>query len=73
MTLNFGQVALGECSPGQVFKMPEQEIRERLDSVARDSQGLFDYKESSATQHVIMRGSATPEALLKRIYRGGKS
>jgi hypothetical protein len=68
-TLSFGQVSVGECSPGQVFKMPEQEIRERLDSIARDSQGLYVYQESAAMQQVVLKGNPSKEALLRKIYR----
>ena len=68
-TLSFGQVAVGESSPGQVFKLPEQEIRERLDSIGRDSQGLFAYQESTAMQQVLMKGAPSHDALLRKIYR----
>lgn len=68
-TLSFGQISVGECSPGQVFKMPEQEIRERLDSIGRDSQGLFAYQESASMQQVVLKGTPSPDVLLRKIYR----
>ena len=68
-TMSFSQIALGECSPGQVFKMPEQEIRERLDSIARDSNGLYSYQENSAIQQVVLKGNASPDVLLRKVYR----
>jgi hypothetical protein len=68
-TLSFGQIAVGECSPGQVFKMPEQEIRERLDLIGRDSQGLYDYQESTAMQQVVRKGIPSKDSLLRKIYR----
>ena len=68
-TLSFGQIAVGECSPGQVFKMPEQEIRERLDSIDRNSQGIYAYQESTSMRQVVLKGTPAKETLLRKIYR----
>jgi hypothetical protein len=68
-TLGFTQVAVGECSPGQVFKLPEQAIRERLESIERDSKGLFVYQDSSAVQQIRRKSPIAPEVLLRRIYQ----
>lgn len=47
-TLSFREIAVGRGGPGQVFKLPEDDLRERLDSVTRDSDGLFAFRESGA-------------------------
>ncbi|HEV2330617.1 MAG TPA: DUF4007 family protein [Verrucomicrobiae bacterium] len=39
-TLNFREVAVGVGSPGQVFKLPEHAVRERLESIEKASRGL---------------------------------
>ena len=51
-TLSFRQIATGHGSPGQVFKLPEEDLRERLDTIERDSGGRFVFRESAATPHV---------------------
>jgi Protein of unknown function (DUF4007) len=70
-TLSFSQVAVGECSPGQVFKLPEHFIRERLETLEHDSKGLFVYQESSALQQIQRKQQIAPEILLRRIYEHG--
>jgi hypothetical protein len=67
-TIPFRQVAVGEGSPGQVFKLPEQAMRERLESVERDSCGLFTYQESSALQQVVRQRQPNRQDLLERVY-----
>lgn len=68
-TLSFNQMAVGEGSPGQVFKLPEHAVRERLEIIDRDSSGVFAYQESAARQVVSRRNSPPSDVLLKRIYR----
>lgn len=67
-TLPFRQVAVGEGSPGQVFKLPEQALRERLESIERDSKGVFTYQETSALQQVIRQRQASEHHLLDNVY-----
>ena len=70
LTLSFRQIAVGEGGPGQVFKLPEQAIRDRLESIERDSKGVFSFQESAAHQQVIRQGKPNPQELLDRIYLG---
>jgi Protein of unknown function (DUF4007) len=51
-TLTFRDVAFASGSPGQIFKMPEWEIRERLEKLEEDSCGVYQYHESSAFQRI---------------------
>lgn len=67
-TLPFRQVAVGEGSPGQVFKLPEQGLRDRLEALEHDSKGLFTYQESSAIQQVVKHRQPNLSDLLDRVY-----
>ena len=55
-------------SPGQVFKIPEPDIRLRLTSIEEDSKGLFSYAESAALQQVV-RHETRQRNLLAAIYK----
>lgn len=68
-TLLLHNISVGKCSPGQVFKLPENAIRERLDVIEQESNGLFVYKESSALQQIIRKKSCKSESLIEGIYR----
>lgn len=52
-TLTFRDVSANLGSIGQVFKLGEPEIRERLEHLEHDSNGLFVYQESASIQRVI--------------------
>jgi Protein of unknown function (DUF4007) len=67
-TLPFREIAVGIGSPGQVFKLPEQAVRERLDAIRTDSRGALDYRESAALQQVVRLMDSTPESMLASIY-----
>lgn len=67
-TLTFRDVAVAEGSPGQVFKLPERDIRDRLERLKSDSGGVFDFQESAALQQVIQLGEPKPDRLLDSIY-----
>lgn len=66
-TISFRDVAVSHGSPGQIFKLPEWNLRERLESIEQESKGAFVYQESSAMQRITRRG-LTQEDLLARIY-----
>ena len=65
----FRDVAVGESSPGQVFKLPESAIRDRLETIERDSDGVFIFQESSALPMVVRGRKTTATDLLARIYK----
>ena len=69
-TLTFRHVAVAPCSPGQVFKLPEHAIRDRLESIERDSHGIYVYEESAAIQRIIRRKEVSQAILLEQIYDG---
>jgi hypothetical protein len=70
-TLSFREVAVGEGSPGQVFKLPEQAVRERLESIETVSDGTFVYQESAAIQQVIRHKQSPQREMLEKIYQPG--
>ena len=67
-TLSFRDVSVSEGSPGQMFKLPEGAIRERLERIKKDSKGIFDFQESSALQQIVRLKAASHEQLLENIY-----
>jgi hypothetical protein len=71
-TLSFRDVAVGESSPGQVFKLPESAVRSRLETIERDSAGAFIYQESSALPQIVRHHKPSPLALLARVYQKSK-
>ena len=61
-------VANGHGSPGQVFKIPEQDIRSRLIGIDEASNGAFEFEESAAIPRVARReGVESPS--LQDVYR----
>ncbi len=73
-SLTFRHVAIEPGSPGQLLKLPEADLRDRLESIGADSGGLFAYQESAALAQVTrsegtdVTASALFENLLHRIY-----
>lgn len=68
-TLSFREVAVGEGSPGQVFKLPEKDIRERLEMIHKHSHSAFVYQESAAIQQVVRQTPRSSRDLLNHIYQ----
>lgn len=52
-TLTFRDLSIAYGSPGQIFKLPEWDLRERLEALEADSSGAFRYEESSSLQQII--------------------
>jgi hypothetical protein len=71
-TLPLREVAHGHGSPGQIFKLPEEDIRVRLDLLSRQADGLFAYSESAQFQQVRKRKEVNKTTVLKAIYKVGK-
>lgn len=68
-TLTFRDVCVGKGSPGQIFKLPEHSIRQRLEDWENERRGFFSFQESAALQRVVKRGEVPSHKLLKNIYR----
>lgn len=67
-TLTFREIAHGLGSPGQIFKLPEDNIRLRVERIGRDAEGCFSYTESSVLQQVRRHGWQNETKLLKAVY-----
>jgi Protein of unknown function (DUF4007) len=67
-TITYRDVAIAPGSIGQVFKLPENDIRTRLDAYTLNStQRLFSYQ-PSAVQGTVSRRNTEPVDYLARIY-----
>ena len=51
--ISFNQIANGHGSPGQIFKLPESAIRERLEHISTLVTGAIEFRESSNSQDVF--------------------
>jgi len=67
-TLSFREIAHGHGSPGQIFKLPEENVLTRLATLERDTGGRFCYIESMDSQKIEKRGDIDGLALLRSIY-----
>ena len=67
-TLTFRDVSSAHGSPGQVFKLPETDLRSRLERLHSDSDGLFSYEESAALQ-IVTRRKEKEHDFLSAIYQ----
>lgn len=71
-SLAFREVAVVPGSVGQLFKLSEQDLRDRLETLGTDSQGLLEYRASAALPRVIKTyewTSKTEAQLLANIYQ----
>lgn len=67
-TLPFKAVANGHGSPGQIFKIPEQDIRIRLATLEQDSDGAFRFSDTSDLQQIRRAREPNLSELLEAIY-----
>ena len=72
ITLAFPFVLHGHCGPGQVFKLPEDDLRARCENLESDTEGRFMFHES-ALQPMIQRGKARENGFLLSWVYGGKN
>ena len=70
-TLSFREVASGYGSPGQVFKLPEQEIVNRLENIENDTGGTIRFHESVNVSQLRKEQKIESEDLLNSIYPEG--
>jgi hypothetical protein len=67
-TLAFREMAHGHGSPGQVFKLPEEDIKARLEVIETATAGCFTYVESAQLQQVRRTEQPNMPKFLKNIY-----
>ncbi len=67
-TLSFREVASGHGSPGQIFKLPEREIRGRLGAIEDFTDGAIVFHESVNLRQIQKQEDIDREDLLDAIY-----
>ena len=67
--LNFRQIAVGSAAPGQVFKLPEDDIRARLEGQVSTNARSYTYR-ASAVEGLVSRAGATHQPSLADVYAG---
>lgn len=67
-TLPFKTIANGHGSPGQIFKLPEEDIRARLAGLQSDTAGVLSFSDAANLQQVRRNGELDPAKLLEAIY-----
>jgi Protein of unknown function (DUF4007) len=67
-TLPFREVAHGHGSPGQIFKLPEEDIRVRLGELEKHANGYLTFSESASQQLVHKHANAVRVELLQSVY-----
>ncbi len=68
-TISFRELAIGRCSPGQVFKLPEVAVRTRLEHIGIETDGSLSFEESADIQQLTRRPNIRPLDMLPSIYR----
>lgn len=64
-TMNFRTAAMGPASPGQVFKLPEDDMRSRLEARAAGTSRSFTYQPSAIQGMLFKKG---PGPTLAEVY-----
>lgn len=67
-TLRLQDIATGYGSPGQIFKLPEEDIRNRLENLHSDTAGYFEYKDSATNPGVTRHQETGANCSLAQIY-----
>jgi hypothetical protein len=67
-TLAFREIAHGHGSPGQIFKLPEDDVRTRLERGTQQANSFFTYVESANIQQIRREGKGNCHKLLKNVY-----
>lgn len=68
-TVSFRELAIGSCSPGQVFKLPEAAVRTRLERVGVDTDDAISFEESADIQQLSRTPQLSPLEILPAVYR----
>lgn len=67
--LDFRTISVAPGSPGQVFKINEKSIRNRLEKIDAESGGVFVFEDTAVLQQVRRVRTVSPDHLLERIYK----
>ena len=66
--MSFREIASGRGSPGQIFKLPEQEIRDRLEDIEAVTDSAISFRESINLSQIQKQKDIEWENLLDAIY-----
>ena len=69
LTIPLHTISNGRGSPGQVFKIPEADIRKRLHALDETTEGTFRFEESAAIP-ILVRRSDAHDLALSSVYAG---
>lgn len=67
-TLPFRTIANGHGSPGQILKLPEEDIRARLATLDQDTSGALTFSDAANLQQVRRHCELDPAELVEVIY-----
>ncbi len=67
-TITLHDLAYAELSPGQLLKIPEQSIRNRLENIEKNSGGAFSFDDSSTVQRIVKNKNTNRIELLYAAY-----
>ncbi len=67
-TVSFREISVGRGSPGQIFKLPESDLRERLEILNSQTNKFFSYQETQNIQQVSKHSTLQETTLIKSIY-----
>jgi hypothetical protein len=67
-TISLSEATFGRMSPGRVFRMPETEVRDRLNALSSDPHGTVELMESLNQLIIRRRARPEPSRLLSAIY-----
>ncbi|MBI4524602.1 MAG: DUF4007 family protein [Deltaproteobacteria bacterium] len=62
-SIPFHSIVYGHGSPGQVFKIPEADVRTRLFAIEKQTDGFFNFEESAAIPRVVRHEEKKPPSL----------
>lgn len=62
-SIPFHSIVSGHGSPGQVFKIPEADVRRRLFALEKQTDGFFTFEESAAIPRVVRHEEKTAPSL----------
>ena len=68
-TMTFREVAHGHGSPGQIYKLPEDDVRARVERLAQQTKNFFSYTESANLQIVQRHERRESIELLDDVFR----
>lgn len=71
-TLSYQELSQGTSSPGRVFRLPDEDLRERLDAYTRQAERPFSYQ-VSALQGLLSRRRTVGAVTLSDVYATGGS